>query len=786
MEEYQMAHIRAIILGMGYDTLQGPGGTPKAAGAIMKMSSGSDNEKDPPLRPVNRRLHELKYEVIQTPPRIPTHTSRYEMSLVTNYKELSQALGIECGLTGSFYADASLEARFFKRVELSQQTLSLMIRSETIKDVKHIALNGKLIPAARKLLKENLLNFIAMYGDSYVSEISYGKKLYAIIKYTNISRSELSEIKTMLQGHLNALGAPLIDQKTGVDLKITIEKKLSKINKNTIVDIQLDFAGVTIDAPDIGSDIDKLLLFIGEYNKTSNLKPDTIVGFSTKPFVTACSSFYDDFIKEKKSLFKVSGLLYDEHSFAETDATIEKARLLSRRITRVHTLLKQCDDCYKSLKFILPNIEKIVKGLNESVFCKESDAKKFISIKQLLTSTQQLLESTILIAEKIYENRVNPIDLFKIIYNHSNKSKFQDIDSKIRLLEEETNEKIVYDQIYQLLQKISQEISNVEADIAKQIFNLSVEIANISPNSPPFHLARLPNEGATILWKIHFKNEDKKIENNPIKFNLLTKKINDNNCITIGCGKLKSWRIEPEHRDISDGSSTRVKLQPQDQIKIQFLNRRNKSRTDFSIKAYITGPQIFDIENSRYARTWLSHTSNDIEIKPLPTDLQPSAFSLTLEDLQESPNSTSTMLNSLSKESLSKMTTKVSSNPFEELLKEEGEDEDDDFMSHFPSNKSSRSPLFTSSSQSALSKPSLFTSSSDSSMTQGILSPCEIISNSSLSSSSSSTMLDSKLFSTITRLSNISQYSTSTFEIENKEPTIRLHPLRMSHSRGSN
>ncbi|MBV8802656.1 MAG: hypothetical protein JO131_06775, partial [Gammaproteobacteria bacterium] len=367
-----MSNVRGITIGIGYNTLEG---APKADGAIKEIESAHESELN--IFPNRIKRQELKhdntskeYELLKTPSSfsIPTKQTHYTMSLVKNYKELSQELEFYTGLAGGFYnVESSLEGKFLNKIKLTDEKLALLIKSQTVTDIEHISKNAKLITSARKILKNNLSNFVEAYGDSYVTDIPRGKILYAAIIYKNTSLSELNEIKAVFEGNLSALG---INKTSGIEAKLNIEKKLNEIKKSSIIDIQLEFSGVNIDAPAIGTDVNKLLQFIEEYNNQKNLQPGVIIGFYTKPFVTACTSFYPEIIQEEG---KLSNNEKNEYSTDETSLAMEKAILLQTRTKHARSLLKKCDDCYKNLKFIIPTMEKITQYIKNSIFENESD-----------------------------------------------------------------------------------------------------------------------------------------------------------------------------------------------------------------------------------------------------------------------------------------------------------------------------------------------------------------------------------------------------------------------------
>jgi hypothetical protein len=658
-----MSNIRAITLGSGYDTLKGE---PMGTGAIKTMTSHDDKnhiKDDSTLTSgpgfLLSQSAQVLFERSDTPPAIETERTEYEITLISDYVELSKALNLQFGLTGALIKSpsVSLEAGFLKKIELSKQTLSLLITSKTVTKVKHIAPDAKLTPAARQILKESPHSFFNTYGDGYVTEKQYGKVLLAMIKYSNTNKTELNEIKSILKGSLTNLGTSNSSSpkfKPGTEIKINIEDQLKKTTKNTIIDIKLDYAGVkTPEPPAVGCDIDKLLKFIAAYNNPANLKPDTIIGFATKSYTTVCTPFYDDFNNHRPIISHVthdishptpSHTTKHEYLPEQTIASIQAAQLLTDRINRARSLLVKCDICYQRLRLIIPTIENLAAGLKKISFTHEADKEKVIIIDQLLSNAQHLEESISLLIQKIYEHKLEPYMLNKIIKNDSIREQSHEISNALE-------EHSISDKLIQLINLISREINYIESTIDTFSQNLSAEIANISPTTAYFHLARLPSTGATVLWKINFPGSDKNNESPHIKFNILIKKINNSHCLSTAWTALRSWHTD--YYDISHGVETRLKIFPQDRVKIQFTDRRYRRRRDFKITAHIIGPQAFELSNSRYATTWVTEALNRIQSRSIPTELSPTAFYFINGD---DKHSAPTVRNERSLESLSHVT----------------------------------------------------------------------------------------------------------------------------------
>ena len=117
-----MSNVRGITIGIGYNTLEG---APKADGIIKEIKSTHESDPSNISNKLKGRVNEIKYdiaskksELLKTPisSNILTKQNHYTMSLVKNYKELSEELEFHTGLSGGFYnIQGSLEGKFLKK-----------------------------------------------------------------------------------------------------------------------------------------------------------------------------------------------------------------------------------------------------------------------------------------------------------------------------------------------------------------------------------------------------------------------------------------------------------------------------------------------------------------------------------------------------------------------------------------------------------------------------------------------------------------------------------------------
>jgi hypothetical protein len=782
-----MSSTRAITLGMGYDTLEGAGGMPKGIGAITKILSPIVD--DDIVKLPSRLEHDFPSSRVyksqaSSTPQIEMEETGYDIHLITNYTDLSKALGLTGATFAMHPAAVSLETKLLKEVELTEESLCLLITTQSVTKIKHISHNSTLTHDAKALLKMSQSNFIEVYGDEYVSEIRYGKKLYALIKFVKATKAQLNKMKVELKGNLGAIGK----------VKIGIEEQKNQRSKCTIADIKLDFSGVRMNTPDIGCDIDKLLLFIAEYNKKDNLTPNTIIGFSTKPYVTACLSGYEDLTEEIKKVEKISKNHAqrkeskegkEELSLEYTQGIVTVASQLRWRIKKARFLLEECNHCYQRLRYMIPMIEKLFTGLKEIHFKNKAHQQVLNITKQLLTNANQLSESISIITQKIYEHKVNPDILRKIVINIKYKAFSSEIDNDKRKIEfESLRETEIYDELGVLIRSIAHQIESVLSVFDITCQGLSTNIGSIAPNRQYVRLSKLPDIGARVLWQIDFHDKESKHEDvQNIKFNLSIEKVSNNCFMQYCCFCVRSCELE-RHFNILHGDSFLLKMQPQDRINIQFVNPDNAQRKDFTIKAQVKGLEIFDLTNFRSSTIWEAKSDDKIDVEPLPDALQPKAFCFSMNGLVITPIP-KTMPSPLSLES---------KHDFDEI-----ENDERAISLKLPRPDSPVSPfifstnLFSQSQSIKRNKPPIFKNSEFDSKHSMVLHSSSFSSTngSALISSLSSALLSSRSVSrpimhplSSSSFLNSSLAPSSSSRSLSREKTI-IHPLNISSSKGS-
>lgn len=486
--------------------------------------------------------------------------TQYNVVLINNYSDLYNALDLNVSLTAPINPSNSIstEASLFKSAQLSSQTVSLLVKGKGIDYVQMMPHDARVDQSYVDAMKNNPASFIQSHGDEYVSQVMYGKKIYALINFKNTSKEDVIQYKQTLeanlQGNINGQANGNYSSKSNV--------------QNTVSNINLEYAGVTLQPPAVTSSVDDLFTFINTFNKTqSNGCP---MGFVSEPYATIMFS-------------PESAALYDQSVV-------------------VKSIISKCDQLYNQTRFLLPTLIMLYNGVTYYQQQK-SNPDLFAQIKQLLSSANQyqgLLEAVML------EISINRFDLTSIPDKIVNQLKLK-IPSKTveakSMQSFNVNQFSIYNQLNTFVQKYTDLIQTIELSANEISRKLIAQISKVSSVNEKFSL-NLPAGGASVRWDIVPSTSA-----STDHFDL----------VMATPGKVfKSWTSDTMlFRNIVNGMEIKMNVQPSDQLKIKTDTNEN-----ISVVASVCGLTAFDPLLPRAKTEWIA------DAKQAPVIASSKAFSL--------------------------------------------------------------------------------------------------------------------------------------------------------------
>lgn len=489
--------------------------------------------------------------------------TQYDITLITNYQDLYQALDLKTSLSASTISGSgSSEIALFKKAKLSKQTVSLLIKGSKIGYIHVMPPDSFIDKAHIETLEQRPATFVESHGNEYISQVMYGKKIYALINFENTNQDEVLNIKQSLEAKLaNDVEASI---KNLYDKQSTI--------KHMISDINIEFTGVDLGLPSMGSNINDLLDFINQFNKAPLI--DAPIGFVSEPYATILP--------------------------------IRGASELSKQIAMIHPLLLKYEHLYNRIRTVIPTIEKITSGIRYFKLDDEPCEKKAKHIYDLLTLANEYKTT---LEDLILEINLNKIDLSTIPEKLSKKVTLDIPKSSMPLIDKsETDDQMsaafhkkqfyIYDQLNTIVQLYTTVITELEANINNISQQFVAEIARIKKADGYFDL-NLPPSGATTHWEIINKNENK----------LLT------DVTSFNLAKMTSYYSifyshTPIYKDIHNGMDIKIMVQPNDHLKIVA-----NGDGDFEVVASIVGLQALDSNIARHTTGWIAKVLSNVKNK---------------------------------------------------------------------------------------------------------------------------------------------------------------------------
>lgn len=549
-----MSNERVIFsLGDGFDSITGAhkgrgiisfkGEVPDSDNLPTKDDPGSDKKSSPHPRAWTQ---------------VFSGDTQYDITIVTDYQDLYQALDLKTSLTAQIDIGLSSEASLFKKAKLSKQSLSLLIKGSKIGNVHIIPPDASIESEHIETLEKRRGTFVESHGDQYISQVMYGKKIYALINFENSSREEIFNLKHSLEGKL------ITNQVSGNSGSIY---ESTQNLKHSISDIRLECAGVDLELPSSCSNIDDLFKFIDQFNKAKIM--DSPIGFAAEPYVT----------------------------ILPTRAAAE----LSKQIKMIHPLLLEYDKACNKIRLIIPTIEKLVAGIHHFQLNDEICQAKLKRIQNLLKQANEYKKT---LEDLILEINLNKIDL-TIIPESLTKKITLDIPSDMTLKQYTGDDDLIsadfhkkqfyiYDQLNSILRLYTANIYDLEIDVDNLSQQLVAEIARITPGE--IFTLNLPLAGTHVRWEIL---------NSTLKtFDILTK--DSSRCFS---------RFKPLHQGIGNGMQIKMSVSPEHLLKID-----THKPEEFEIVASVVGLQALDPNLTRYSTSWVTKSLSQFkEREPINT-----------------------------------------------------------------------------------------------------------------------------------------------------------------------
>lgn len=481
----------------------------------------------------------------EKPASIQSGDTQYEIVIVTDYTDLYQALDLNTCLTPAIIGSTSVssESLLFKKAKLSKQNVTLLIKGKKVGVVETMPPDVKVSQECIDNLTNRRSTFIEAHGDQYVSQVMYGKIIYALISFANTNQEEALQIKQSLEAKL------------ALHVKLNVGPSYLKTitTKQTLTDISLEYSGVELGLPCMASNIEDLFAFIDQFNKAGLI--GTPIGYVAEPYAT----------------------LIHKREAAE----------LSTQMTMIQGLLSEYDRVYNKIRILTPSIEKLVQGvshfgLEDTILSHLQDilvtANKFKKMMEDLMLGISLNKTDLTnLPEKLTENIT--LNIPPVLINQ------EGLDDDTKSFNFHKRQYDVRSQLNTILKLCAEAINNIELEVDNLSRQPIAEIVRITPAMDHVHL-HLPPGGAMIRWDIFSKEE--KSNDGLHSFSMKVK--DPKKC-------LSTYTTIYEH--IASGMEKKLNVTPSQRLKII-----PHGENDYTIIGSITGLQALDASIERHNTSW--------------------------------------------------------------------------------------------------------------------------------------------------------------------------------------
>lgn len=166
----------------------------------------------------------------------------YDLTYISSYNELAESLKVDTSVSLGFssYASASLSSSLFRAVKFSSNKAYALLDMRAITSMEGIE-DFNLLLEPLKRFKQDTNDFVSTYGDGFVSSITKGATLYALLEFSTTSADEktVSNMKANVSAGVGSF--------TG-SAEHRVEHFLEKINKNTNIRVYYAQAGGKYDS----------------------------------------------------------------------------------------------------------------------------------------------------------------------------------------------------------------------------------------------------------------------------------------------------------------------------------------------------------------------------------------------------------------------------------------------------------------------------------------------------------------------------------------------------------
>ncbi len=520
-------------LGDGIDSITG---SHKGRGIIMPKECKTSDISTP----ADNKCLEPKLVPIQS------GDTQYEVVIVSDYTDLSQALDLNACITPAALGPSNLtsESLLFKKAKLSKQNVTLLIKGKKIGSVQTMPPDAKVSPECIDNLVNRRSTFVEAHGDQYVSQVMYGKIIYALINFTNTNQEEALQIKQSLEAKLTS------------HAKISAGPSFLKntSTKQTLTDISLEYSGVELGLPGVASNIEDLFAFIDQFNKAELI--GTPIGYVSEPYAT----------------------LIHKREAAE----------LSKQMTMVQGLLSEYNKIYNKIRILIPSIEKLVEGV-QYFDLKDSDIDRLQDIQVTANKFKRIMEDLMLeislnttdltcLPEKLTDTIT--LDIPPPLTDQDN------LNDDTKSANAHQRQYMVRSQLNSILKLCTEAISNMESEVSVLSRQPIAEIVKITSDDDHVHLLELPPGGAVIRWDI--LNKEEKIHDGIHSFSIKVK--DPKKCMS-------SYATIYER--IASGMEKKMNITPSQRLKIA-----THSKDDYIIIGSVTGLQALDKSIARHHTAW--------------------------------------------------------------------------------------------------------------------------------------------------------------------------------------
>jgi hypothetical protein len=291
--------------------------------------------------------------------------------LITDYQQIRTVLKISASLSTSVALSGSVSAdmNFANDITLDSENLTLVV---VIRNISH----ADIIPKHSdltidndqcKLVKDNPITFVNSNGDHYVSEVTYGAALYAVIKIRHVTKDKGEEFKQSLNGKLQEI----------ISGSSSARYKKNEFFERAEMSIEMIHIGVPgLGVPPVCTRLEEFVGFVAKFNKQTleNIKKGVVkypIGHATEPYTTLlkfpeASNLYDN-IKMTTDLLRgldhlqcrIRLVTPTAKRIVEMASSLPKKAENDKKIVRLRMIYQDAERC---LNYISTTILKITSA----------------------------------------------------------------------------------------------------------------------------------------------------------------------------------------------------------------------------------------------------------------------------------------------------------------------------------------------------------------------------------------------------------------------------------------